>query len=132
MKRALLLIPLVATLSGCITGITKSSPSTTIETSTTYQEAYRRADAFARGCHSDAGGPLVGSFTVSGNLYSDNETGVVRVRHPSATGDLLRIDIKSAPRGAVSVAWVAGIGMWDQRELDALSTSMRTGEMVCR
>lgn len=132
MKRVIGVFGIAIVLSGCITGITKSSPSMTIETDTTYQEAYRRADAFARECHSGAGGPLLGSFTVSGNLYSDNSTGVVRVQHPSATGDLLRVDIRATSTGSTAVAWVAGIGMWDQRELEALAASMRTGKVGCR
>lgn len=132
MNRAAAVIASVFTLSGCVTGITADSPSRAVDSNTTYQEAYRRADAFARACHSDAGGPLLGSFTVSGNLYSDNQTGVIRVRHPSASGDLMRVDIKATPTGSSSVLWVAGIGMWDQRQLDALGASMQTGNIVCR
>lgn len=132
MRRAAALVASVLTLSGCITGVTKSSPSRSIDASITYQEAYRRADAFARTCHSDAGGPLIGSFMVSGNLYSDNQTGVVRVRHPSASGDLMRVEIESATNGSSSLAWVAGIGMWDQRQLDAITKAIQTGEIVCR
>ncbi len=132
MKRVAAIISSVLALSGCVTGITTASPSKSVDTETTYQEAYRRADAFARTCHSDAGGPLVGSFTVSGNLYSDNQTGVVRVRHPSASGDLMRVDIKATSNGASSIAWVAGIGMWDQKQLDAITKTIQTGEIACR
>ena len=132
MKRTATVILSVLTLSGCVTGITTDSPSRAVNSSGTYQEAYRRADAFARTCHSEAGGPLVGSFTVSGNLYSDNQTGVVRVRHPSASGDLMRVDIADAPHGSSSVIWVAGIGMWDLRQLDAIAKAIQTGEISCR
>lgn len=121
----------VLTLNGCAISISDDSPSITVDSKASYQDAYRRADAFARTCHSE-GNPLAGSFIVSGNLYSDNQTGVVRIQHSSFGKDLMRTEIAATPTGSRSVIRVAGAGMWDERELQAISGAIRTGTITCR
>jgi len=128
--RALFATSLLA-LSACVAGIKENGQGAardSFHAPTTYQEAYRRADAFARHCHANTDW-----FKVAGNLYTDNQTGVVHITAPSATGDLERIDIATAKDGGSDVtvtAWSKGI--WDAREIAAARQSIETGTPVCR
>lgn len=133
--RYLLALALVL-LGGCSIGIREdnsNSISETFTTPVTYQEAYRRAESFARHCHTSNHYMWQGSFNVAGDLFVDNTTGVVRVNLPNAGRDEERIEITSAGDSAATVlvrAW--GIGIWDQRELAAAKQSIETGKLVCR
>lgn len=126
---ALLAIP------GCTLGI-KDDASNAIHDSfhvgISYQEAYRRADAFAHQCHTSANA-LRGSFNVSGNLYTDSRAGEVRINLPSYGKDLETIRVVAAANGGADVtvsAW--GRGMWDAGELAAVRSSIESGQPTCR
>lgn len=130
--RARLLAPAAALiLGGCVTAVSDKSPSATVESTAPYQETYRLADGFARTCHSD-GNPLAGYFVVSGILYTDNQTGVVRVQHTTYAKDFLRVEIAATSSGSTSTVRVAGVGIWDQKEIDALTETLQSGQIRCR
>ncbi|WP_125470722.1 BPTD_2524 family lipoprotein [Achromobacter aegrifaciens] len=131
MKAHILAPAVILILSGCVTAVSEKSPSAIVESMASYQEAYRRADAFSRTCHSD-GNPLAGYFVVSGNLYTDTQTGVVRVQHTTYAKDFLRVEIAATPSGSTSTIRVAGVGIWDQKEIDALTETLKSGQIRCR
>lgn len=122
-------------LSACTLGI-KDDASNAIHDSfhvgISYQEAYRRADAFARQCHTSTNA-LRGSFNVSGNLYTDSQAGEVRINLPSYGKDLETIRVVAAANGGADVAVsVWGHGMWDVGELAAVRSSIESGQPTCR
>lgn len=134
MKRVLCIIALIW-LSGCSLGI-RDDGSNAIHASShaliTYQEAYRRADAYARHCRTSTNW-FKGSFDVNGNLYSDNRTGVVHISMPANGKDLERIEIAASKHGGSDVTVTAwGVGVWDAREVAAARTSIETGTPICR
>jgi len=126
---------LLLLVAGCAMGIRedgRGAAHDAFHAPLTYQQAYRRADAYARHCHANTSW-FSGSFNVNGNLYTDNHTGVVHVTAAAAGGDLERIEVAEARDGGSDITvtvWNAGI--WDARELAAARASIETGTLTCR
>ncbi len=119
----------VGVLAGCA-GIEpgKSYPSQTFVVPVTYQEAYRRAEAQTRDC-----APPV-TLSSSGNVYTDNQTAVLRIGIPNTpNGDLVRVSTKAvADKEASVTVVVADRGVFDAGQIEALRQSIETGRSVCR
>lgn len=134
MKQLWMAIPLLV-LAGCSIGIKDDGANairTNFKVDATYQETFRRADAFAHRCHTSTN-PLLASFNVAGNLYADNKSGVVRINLPTSGKDLERIELAESKNGGTDVSLTAwGVGMWDQRELAAARQSIESGTPSCR
>lgn len=127
--RKLLLCTALISLGGCAFGISHdgTDPTQTFEVAGTYQEAYRRADAYPRHCLQ------LTDQIVTGNLYHDTKTGVVRVNSPASGKPLEVIDIKELTEGRSQVTiTVWGVGVWDEGELQAARASIETGQNTCR
>lgn len=96
-----------------------------------YQEAYRRADAFARRCHSTSGHGMWNG-DVNGNIFTDNRTAVVHVSSQAVSNaDFERIAIKGTANGSDVTILTATNGGWDQHELDVARRSIETGHVTC-
>lgn len=96
-----------------------------------YQEAYRRADAFARQCHSTSGNGMWNG-DVSGSVFTDNRTAVVHVSSQVVSNaDFERFEIKGTSAGSDVTILTATNGGWDQHELDVARQSIETGRTVC-
>ncbi|WP_454674860.1 BPTD_2524 family lipoprotein [Achromobacter pestifer] len=132
--RKIALMASVLTLSGCSVGITKGGyhPTQSFSIPTGYQEAFRRAEASLRECHSGSN-PLLRAKYVNGNLFTDQKSGVVRVTMDGWTNDMVRVDLHalSADQTQVDVV-VWGGPTWDEAEITAVKSSMQTGQVVCR
>jgi hypothetical protein len=134
MKRVGIALALI-TLSGCTLGIKEDGSNAlhdSFHVAATYQETFRRADAFARHCHTSTN-MLASSFNVSGNLYTDKQAGEVRINVPSAGRDLEIIKISAAQDGGSNVSvdtWDRN--MWDEREMAAARRSIESGTPSCR
>lgn len=127
--RKLILSAALASLGGCAFGISNdgTDPTQTFEVSSPYQETYRRADAYPRHCLQ------LPDQIVTGNLYHDTKSGVVRVNSPASGKPLEVFDIKELADGRSEVTiTVWGVGIWDEGELQAARTSMETGKNTCR
>ena len=99
----------------------------------TYQEAYRRAEAALRTCQASGTNPFIRQMMVTGNLYSDNETGVLRVNMEGWNNDMERVEISSEGTKSTTVkVSVAGEYWWDKEEIRALRESVETGKVICR
>lgn len=122
-------------IAGCAMGIKENGQGAvrdSFHAPITYQEAYRRADAYARHCRTSTNW-FKGSFQVDGNLYADNQTGVIHITAHGPGKDLERIEIAAAKNGGSDVTVTAwGIGIWDAREIAAARQSIETGTPVCR
>ncbi|MEC6413631.1 BPTD_2524 family lipoprotein [Achromobacter xylosoxidans] len=122
-------LALLAPLAGCAFGISHdgTDPSATFEVASSYQEVYRRADAYPRHCLQ------LPDQIVMGNLYHDTKSGVVRVNSPASAKPLEEIEIKDsgADRTQVTVT-VWGVGIWDEGELAAAKESITSGKPICR
>lgn len=135
MKNAFLGVVVAVALNGCALGIKEDGSNAlhdSFHVDATYQEAFRRADAFARHCHTSTN-LLASSFNVSGNLYTDKQFGEVRINVPSAGRDLEIIKVSAAQGGGsnVSVAtWDRNV--WDAREMAAVRKSIESGTPSCR
>jgi hypothetical protein len=121
-------------VAGCSVGIKddgQGALKTSFKAPVNYQEAYRRADTYARHCRT-SNSMWKGSFNVDGDVFTDTKKGVVRINMPNAGRDLERIEIEdSMGQSNVSVtAW--GVGLWDDREIAAAKASIMTGVPVCR
>jgi hypothetical protein len=134
MKRIGIALALLA-LSGCTLGIKEDGSNAlhdSFHVDATYQETFRRADAFARHCHTSTN-MLAASFNVSGNLYTDKQAGEVRVNLPSAGRDLEIIRVAASADGGASVSVdVWNRNRWDERELAAARRSIESGTPTCR
>lgn len=128
------IIALTLALGGCAIGIKEGSSRTIIGTFTvdvSYQETYRRAEAFERQCHTSTG--LNGSFSVSGNVYTDKSLAELRVASKNEFGgDLTQISIEQKGEGSEVSVKLWGVGIWDDRELRALKESITSGSVICR
>ncbi|KNE23861.1 BPTD_2524 family lipoprotein [Achromobacter spanius] len=127
--RKLLLCTATVALTGCAFGISNdgTDPTQTFEVATPYQETYRRADAYPRHCLQ------LPDQIVTGNLYHDTKSGVIRVNSPASGKPLEVIEIKELAGGTSQVTiTVWGIGIWDEGELQAARKSLETGENTCR
>ncbi|WP_338881529.1 hypothetical protein WHX56_14040 [Achromobacter veterisilvae] len=127
--RKIILCAAVAVLGGCAFGISNdgTDPTQTFDVPTSYQEAYRRADAYPRHCLQ------LPDQIVTGNLYHDIKQGVVRVNSPASGKPLEVIEIKEISDGRSQVTiTVWGVGIWDEGELQAVRASMETGKNTCR
>lgn len=127
------LMGIIAALSGCSVGIKPdhSSPSMRFVAPVNYQEAFRRADNYARTCHTSRSF-MRGSFDVTGNLYTDNQTGVVHITAGRIGTDLERIDIAAEGQQQAKVTvTVWGTGIWDDSEIEAVKYSVQTGTPIC-
>jgi hypothetical protein len=122
-------------ITGCSVGIKPDSgkyPHIEFTVNVGYQEAYRRADTFARHCHTSTS-VFKGSFNVGGNLFTDNKSGVVRVNLPRAGRDLELIDIQSSGNGSSTVkVTVWGVGIWDEQEMQAAKHSILSDIPTCK
>lgn len=118
----------LAILGGCSIGMQpgKTYTSETFTVPVGYQEAYRRADAQPRKCLTD--------WTTSGNIFTDNKTGVVRVSMEMyAKGDLMRVALKEVAGASTEVTvTVADVGVFNQEQLDAMRRSIESGSPECR
>lgn len=116
-------------LAGC-SGIEpgKSYPTETFTVPVTYQEAYRRAQAHSHECLS--------TFDTNGDLYTDNRTGVIRVSIPKFmyTGrESLKVEVAEKSSDSATVtATVDDVGVFDQRQIQALKTTIESGTPTCR
>jgi hypothetical protein len=135
MKIQITAVVMAALLSGCAIGIKPGdteNQSVSFVAPISYQEAYRRGDAQARQCHTHAN-MFKDSFTVAGNLYADNGTGVIHVTLPHAGTDLARFEVaEKGPSSTAVTLTVWGRHMWDARELAAMRKSIESGSPVCR
>ena len=126
----------ISLLSACSVGIKPGDAGAIKETfhvDTPYQETYRRADTFARICHSSNNSVWKPSFNVTGNLYTDQQKGVLHVSPEALATDVERIDIISAPSGGTDVVvTVWGMHQWDQGEVEAAHRSIGSGKPICR
>jgi len=114
-------------LAGCATGIQPGGeyPSQTFTVPLSYQEAYRRADAQAREC--------AHNMAVTGELFTDNQTGVVRVNAPTLSADLLRVSLRAVSESATEATVTASNeGQFDGGQVIAMRQSIETGTPVCR
>jgi hypothetical protein len=129
MWRVIGIVLAVVGLAGC-SGIEpgKTYPHETFTTSITYQEAYRRAQAYAHTCLS--------TFDTTGDLYTDNRTGVVRVSIPKFlyTGkESLRADIAAKGDDQTQViVTVDGVGVFDMAQIAAAKESIESGKPTCK
>lgn len=100
-------------------------PSQTFVAQINYQEAHRRADARARHC--------LQGFPVTGTVYTDNETSVMRKFGVDMAYPLeeVRARAVSATESEVTIT-VWGVGVWDTHEIAAMRQSIETGTPVCR
>lgn len=118
----------VVALSGCAVGIQPEGeyPSETFTAPVSFQEAYRRADAQPREC--------VPNMTITGNLFTDNNTGIVRVTMPSYSGsDLVRVNLKQITNNNTEVTVTASDnGVFDKGQVIAMKQSILTGKTSCR
>lgn len=125
--RGLIAVVIAIMLAGCALGIQpgKEYPSETFMAPITYQEAYRRADAQPRQCFA----PL----TTSGNLFTDNKTGVIHVTAsiPPYGGESMNVHIAQEKDEAKITVTVWGHGWFDQRQIDAMRETVMTGVVVC-
>jgi len=124
----------VCLLAGCSVGIKDGdvgSLKAQFSAPVTYQEAYRRAGAYARHCRTSTN-ILRESFDVGGDLFTDTEKGVVRISAPGTGKDLERIDIAKDGDGASVTVTAWGTGIWDEREMEAAKQSIVTGTPTCR
>jgi hypothetical protein len=133
MKWMLLALMFVG-LAGCTLGMKEDGSNAVADTFSvpaSYQVAYRRADAYARHCHG-VQSPLKDAMSVTGDLFSDTRSGVIRITSPSGGNDLERIAIAET-NGQSSVTikrW--DVGIWDARETSAAKSAIATGNPVCR
>lgn len=96
-----------------------------------YQEAYRRADAFGRQCHGTTNNGMWSAET-TGNIYTDTQTAVLHLRQEAFVGkDFERFDIKGTPSGSDVTILSATNGHWNQHELKVARMSMETGHVTC-
>jgi hypothetical protein len=131
----LIIYSIIFLVAGCSIGINTDStdyPYIKFAVPTGYQEAYRRAEIFARQCHTSTN-PFKGSFNVSGNLFTDNHSGVVRINLPSAGRDLEIIKIRSINDNLSEITIIVwGVGIWDEKEMLAAKQSILTGTPTCK
>lgn len=134
--RALLVAAsLAALLAGCTGSHNFIQPDSYREvafsTSAGYQEAYRRADAFGRQCHTTSNNRMWNAET-TGNIYTDNQTAVVHLRQEAFVGkDFERFEIKGTPTGSDVRILTASNGGWNQHELQVARMSIETGHITC-
>ncbi|GEM_PF-1131388 len=130
-----LVLPLLAALAACTPGIKEGvpSPSRTIVVPEGYQEVYRRADAYARACWGTPKALVRGAWPVSGNLYSDTRTAVLRVGNDGQVTDLERFDIRQLENGTEVTITVWGRGIvFDEDELERALGAVKRGAVPCR
>ncbi|WP_370523886.1 BPTD_2524 family lipoprotein [Neopusillimonas aestuarii] len=124
-----IVLSIVVALAGC-SGIEpgKTYPSEAFNVSVTYQEAYRRAQSHGHECLS--------TFVTSGDLYTDNQTGIVRVSIPKFmyTGrESLKVNVSATGESSAKVvATVDNVGVFDQRQLEAIRKTIESGSPNCR
>lgn len=124
--KSICIVAMVLFLGGCALGIKDDDTRTVhakFDVPVTYQEAYRRADAYARQCHPG---------DVTGNVYPDNQTAIARIVAVNGK-DLERVHLAARADSGTDVsidAW--GVGVWDQRELAAAQKAIETGHPACR
>ena len=122
-------------LSGCATSRNFIQPDShrqaVFSTSVGYQEVYRRADAFARQCHSTANHRMWNA-EITGNIYTDNQTAVIHVRQEAFVGkDFERFEIKGTPSGSDVTILTATNGGWNKHEMKVARMSVETGHINC-
>lgn len=124
----LIVVAGVLMLSGCAVGIQpgKDYPSDTFTVAIGYQEAYRRADAQPRAC--------LQQYPVSGNLFADNQSGVIRVGLPNyGSADLMRINLHQVTPETTEVKVTVYDGYpFDWKQVVAMRGSIETGSLMCR
>lgn len=119
----------VVVLAGC-SGIDpgKTYPTETFVAPITYQEACRRAQNHARTCLS--------VYEVSGDLFTDNRTGIVRVQIPKFTytgNESMQFKVAQESDQSTKIEIVVdGVGVFDQRQLVAARKTIETGNPACR
>lgn len=113
-------------LVGCAGGIQPgmSYPTDTFVVPIGYQEAYRRADAQHRAC--------LPQYKITGNLYSDNQSGVIRVHVIFAEGILSKIDMRQlSPESTEVKITVSNEHQFTWRQIMAMRASIETGSAIC-
>src|SRR5690606_342561 len=124
------LIAAGALLTGCATGIVKGSgdyPTETFVAPVSYQAVHRNAENQARHCRQ------LTDMIVTGSVYTDNQTSVVRLSGPGSGLPVAEIEAEAigANQSRVTVT-VWGWGIWDDRQIAAIRKSIESGEPVCR
>ena len=125
----------LALLAGCTVGIKDGgpSPSKTIVVPESYQEVYRRADAYARACWGTPKALVRGAWPVTGNIYTDTQTAVLRVGGDGQTGDLERFEIRQLRSGTEVTITVWGRGIvFDEDELERAARAIGGADVACR
>jgi len=122
-------------LAGCATSHNFIQPDShrqvAFSTPISYQEAYRRADAFARQCHSTSGHRMWNG-NVSGSIFTDDQSAVVHVSSQAiSNADFERFEINGTPNGSDVQILTATNGGWDQHELQVARMSIETGRVTC-
>jgi hypothetical protein len=100
----------------------------------TYEEAYRRASAYATACRTSKTFSFSRpSWMVRSELFDDDRQGFVHITSKPFGPDLERIDINAIDASASSIrVSVRNSPTWDQLEMDAARQSIETGRFVCR
>ena len=133
--RLLLAVVVFGLLSACSIGIEKDRntyPTIVFEVAGNYQAIYRLTDRFARECH-QGNGWTGSAFIISGNLYQDIHAAELVIDPKGGWGrEVARVDIVQAGEQVKVTAKVWGKGIWDQRELNALRSSLTSGHISCR
>jgi hypothetical protein len=131
----LTLVSILFLFTGCSVGIKADSsdyPHIQFKAQIGYQEAYRRAEAFARHCHTSTN-PLKASFNVGGNLFTDIHSGIFRINLANVGRDLEIIKIRSINDNiSETTITVWGVGIWDEKEMLAAKQSILTGTLTCK
>lgn len=126
--RTLIVIVLAGLVTGCSVGIQpgKQYPTETFTVPVGYQEAYRRADAQPRQC--------LPQMTTTGDIFSDNKTGILRVTLTGYSGaDLLRVSLRHISDDRTEVVVTASDdGVFDKGQAIAMRQSIESGSAVCR
>lgn len=98
----------------------------------TYQEAYRRADAYAQICRTSKSFAKR-SWSVRAHLDDDDQTGFVAISESPFGLNLELIEISATGKSTASVkVTVRNFETWDQREMDSARQSIETGKPTCR
>lgn len=99
-----------------------------------YQEAYRRADAYATDCRTSKSFSFSRpSWIVRSNLFDDDRQGFVHISSKPFGPDLERIDVSAIGASAAAIrVSVRNSPTWDQLEMNDARQSIETGRFVCR
>lgn len=127
--KAILPIISATLLAGCSIGVKNGGdhPTESFVVPISYQEAHRLADAQGRKCEQ------LPDLSITGAVYTDNKTAVVRLSSPASVAPVEIVEIKALDDAQSQVTiTVWGVGIWDKYELAAMRKTLETGKIACR